>query len=86
MPSSTFGPFRPGIDAVERVAQLRCLQGLVRVFAGEAEVVASLRDAEREDCALAPALAAFDKLPALTRRRVLGTFAFVHDPRRLRSV
>jgi hypothetical protein len=74
-----FGPFRD-IDPVERVAQLRTLRTLVRVFARDRELEAALHAAETNDAHRARALIMFDALPAVRRRNVLATFAYIHRP------
>jgi hypothetical protein len=78
-----FGPFRPDVDPVERVAQLRTLRTLVHVHSHdgiEPAVEDVLRQAEQDAFVLETALQAFDLLPALTRRRILATFAYIHKP------
>jgi len=46
-PAAPFGPWSPGVDPVERVAQLRSLAGLAAVFCGSHHpLVAELRAAE----------------------------------------
>jgi hypothetical protein len=89
-PGTPFGPWRAGLDPVERACQLRSLQALSAVFLGSsAPVVAALRDAEADPTKAADALQALDAIPALTRRRLLTTFGAVtypdNKPRKLRS-
>jgi hypothetical protein len=84
----TFGPWRPDLDPVERIAQLRSLAGLAMVFLGPKHpLVETLRAAERDDEAAVQALAMLDTLPSLTRRRMLATFARITwpSPRRYRA-
>jgi hypothetical protein len=83
-----FGPWAPGLDPVERAAQLRCIAGLAALFVGSAHpLVAALQAAERDPEAAAQAFAMLDALPTLTRRRVLSAFGAVTWPaaRRERS-
>jgi hypothetical protein len=71
-----FGPWQPGLDPIERVAELRCLAGLAAVYAGSSNpIVAALRAAEQNSAALAHASDLLDKLPSLRRRRILATGA-----------
>jgi hypothetical protein len=70
-----FGPFRSDVDPVERVAQLRTLRTLVHVYARDPDVEDALARGESNSRNLPKALEAFDDLPALTRRRILATFA-----------
>lgn len=77
--SEPFGPFRTQCGPVERRAQLRALEALVRVLAGPLPVVGLMRKAEAGDpVRLSLALAAFDTIPTLTRRRILASFAYLH--------
>ena len=79
--SLAFGPWSPGLNPVERVAQLRCIGGLAAVFLGsDHRLVAVLRRAETDSSALAQALVVVDGLPSLTRRRLLTTFGAVTWP------
>jgi len=75
-----FGPFRADVDPVERVAQLRSLRSLVRVFAPQRELELALQAAETDAVHGARALIMFDSLPPLKRRNVLATFAYIHAP------
>lgn len=79
-----FGPFRNDCDPVERSAQLRVLRTLVHVRIGMNEEGEALEDAlqraENYDGWRCVALTLFDRLPALTRRHILGTFAYIHRP------
>ena len=84
-----FGPFREDCDPVERIAQLRVMRTLVHgllwtVDEGRA-LEAALRRAEQDSDAAATALDLFDHLPALTRRKILATFAYIHKPLYTRS-
>jgi hypothetical protein len=67
------------IDEGERRARLRSMRALVLTFCGPAHPLgAALRAAEAGDAeTLADALAEIDRLPALTRRRLLSTFALL---------
>jgi hypothetical protein len=76
-----FGPFRPGIDPIERIAQLRSLAAFAHVYAGRNPVVEKLRAAESgEPHALTDALRCLDTMPALKRRHILAAFAALHRP------
>ena len=78
--SEPFGPFRDGMDDKERTAQLRTLRALVRVYFGLPELQRLLRIGET-DCSVLPrALEMFDAVPAVKKRRILGTFAAIHKP------
>jgi hypothetical protein len=81
--AAPFGPFRPDVDPVEKVAGLRALAALVAVFAGSDHVVVDLlRRAEADPGASSEALAMFDRLPALPRRKIISVYAAVMHPRR----
>jgi hypothetical protein len=79
----TFGPWSPAlIDAVERGKQLRSLQALAAVFCGSASpLVVALRQAECNASALPRAAELLDRMPSLTRRKMLATFGAVTWPR-----
>jgi hypothetical protein len=73
-----FGPWSPGLDPIERRAQLRSLATLAAAFLGSsAPVVAALRAAERDEAAAAHALQLLNTVPALKRRRLLSVFGAV---------
>jgi hypothetical protein len=77
-----FGPWSPGLDPTERRAQLRSLAALAAVFTGSgSELVAALRDAEHGEAAAAHAFEVLNRLPALTKRRLLSAFGAVTWPR-----
>jgi hypothetical protein len=79
----TYGPFVDGIDPSERAKQLRALQALAAVYLGSANpLVATLRQAEHDSGALPHAAELLDRVPSLTRRRILSTFGAVTWPRR----
>jgi hypothetical protein len=79
--SSPFGPWAPGIDAVERKAQFRSLATLAAAFTGSSSpVVAALRAAEADPTKADAALAALNAVPALRRRRLLSVFGSVTWP------
>jgi hypothetical protein len=81
-PAEVFGPWVPGLDATERIAQFRALQALVAVFLGPRnQLVAALRSAENDGAAAAEALALLNAVPTLTRRRLSSTFCSVMWPR-----
>jgi hypothetical protein len=83
--SDSWGPFRPGVPADERRAQLRELRALLRVLAGPASHDAAdalSRAAEQPDDPerLRAALAAIEQLRPKPRRNVLASFARLHWP------
>src|SRR5207245_2768424 len=81
IPAGAFGPFRPDVGLVERVAGLRALAALVSVHCGsDHAAVDALRRAEADAGASDRALAEFDKLPALRRRHVVATYARLMRP------
>jgi hypothetical protein len=81
--SIPFGPWVVGVDELERRAGLRALAALVAVYCGsDNPVVSALRCAESDIAASDQALAAFDRLPSLWRRRVIAAYAAVMYPRR----
>jgi hypothetical protein len=86
MTSTVFGPWTPDIDGTERIAQLRCLAGLVAVYCGSANpLVTTLRQAEHDSDALRHASTLLDRVPSLTRRKLLSVFGAITWPRRARS-
>lgn len=78
-PRDGWGPFAGNLDPAERMARARSLRTLLHVHCGAAgrEAGELLRQAERDPAALPDALAAFDRLPALSQRRVLATYGAV---------
>lgn len=72
-----FGPWRPDIEPAERLARTRSLRAIVRLLAGPRGIVLAdhLRQAETDELALAPALAALDALEPVDRRRILASYA-----------
>ena len=66
----------------ERACRLRSLRMAVRLLAGPAgaSTDAALLRAESDPDAIRDAVVAFDRLPPLTMRRVLATFASLHRP------
>ena len=78
-----FGPFRSGVDHVEKVAEFRALAMGAAVFLGSSHpLVAALRRAENDDAAAAEALELLDRTPTLARRKMLSVFSAVCWPRR----
>lgn len=79
-PIDQWGPFRPDIDAAERLARLRSLRAIVRLSTGPRgdRLAGLLHRAERDTAALEPALAALNALATLDRRSVLASFAALH--------
>jgi hypothetical protein len=72
----------PGIPEPDRVAGLRALAALVAVHCGsDHPAVAALRHAELDTSTSDRALAMFDKLPALPRRKIISVYAAVMYPR-----
>lgn len=79
-PIDCWGPFRPDIDAAERLARLRSLRAITHLCVGPRgdRLAAELRRAERDISHLPAALAEIDALAALDRRQVLASFARLH--------
>ena len=79
-----FGPFRDGVDPVERIAQLRVLRTLVHGHLWTIEegpqIEDALRTAEKDSDAVETARLMFEMLPTLAKRRILATFAYIHKP------
>ncbi|MCW2244736.1 hypothetical protein M2352_000327 [Azospirillum fermentarium] len=78
-----WGPFTPGIDPAERLARLRSLRSLASVLVhpnDAARLLSVLREAEANDNAAPQALDLINHLPALSRRRLLASYAAVHTP------
>jgi hypothetical protein len=74
----TYGPWSDDLAASERAAQLRSLAMLVAAALGsDHALVAVLRGAEHDGAALEQAHAAFERLPALIKRKLLSTFSAV---------
>ncbi len=73
--AALFGPWSPDL-------QFRALaMGAAVFFGSDHAIVQELRCAEEDSEAAARALASFDELPSLTRRRLLSVFASVTWPR-----
>jgi hypothetical protein len=81
-PSQRFGPWSPGLEPGERVAQFRSLAGISASFLGSGHpLVASLRAAETGDAdAGERAIRDLHDVPALTRRRMLSVFGAITWP------
>lgn len=77
--SEPFGPFRTQCGSIERRAQLRALEALVRVIVGPHPSIALMRRAE-SGMELEEAMASFDTIPILHRRHILASFAYLHQP------
>jgi hypothetical protein len=78
-----YGPFREGLDPIERARKLMCFTGITACHLGSGHpLVSELRDAELSGDALQRAFAMFEELPALPKRRVLATYAAIMRPRR----
>ena len=80
--SEPFGPFREGLDIKERTAQLRCLRTLVHLFFPLPELELALRQGESGESreSAKSALAMFDAIPSLPRRKILTTFVYLNAP------
>jgi hypothetical protein len=84
--ASRFGPWVAGIDPVERGKQFRSLAALTAAFFGsEHRLVLELRQAESDADAAARALDLLDKLPSLTKRRLLSVFGSITWPQPRRA-
>jgi hypothetical protein len=76
-----FGPWRDDLPADERKARCREMRALAHMLAPKSPLVAALKAAEAGDqTALDAALAEIDRLPALTRRRLLASYAALSRP------
>lgn len=76
-----YGPWSPTCDRIERGKQLRSLAALVAAHYGsEHPLVSELRAAETDPMAFVRAQEAFERLPSLTRRKVLSTFSAITRP------
>ena len=71
----TWGPWAADISPGERIARFRALQALVRVLTGPGPLVAALAKAETDPAAADEAAFLLSRMPSLTRRRVLATYA-----------
>jgi hypothetical protein len=72
----TFGPWAVAVDPAERLARLRSLRALALLLARpHARFIRALALAETDPASLPEALALLDRLPALTRRRLLASYA-----------
>lgn len=72
-----WGPWRPDLEPGERLARTRCLRAITRLIAGPRGIVLAdrLRQAEKDEAALVPALAALEALAPVDRRRILASYA-----------
>lgn len=82
---AAYGPWSPTIDRTERDRQLRCMAGSARMLLGpHHELPGLLRQTESDDAAFVRAGEIVERLPALTRRRLLGAFSAVTWPQQPR--
>jgi len=84
--SSHFGPWAPGLDAGERKARLWGMRAFAQGITGNPDhaLCRALRDAEDGDAeSLERALIELDRLPALTRRRLLKHYDSLIRPSRM---
>ena len=85
--SGAFGPWARDIPQAERCARLRAMQALALVLARpHTEFVVALRRAESDPASLPQALELLERLPAVTRRRLLATYGVLAGPDRRRRV
>jgi hypothetical protein len=75
-----WGPWATGITETERVARLRSLRSLVRVFSPRHPLADALENAEIDPDAAELAWIALHSVPSVPRRRILATFAAIHQP------
>lgn len=78
MTPDSFGPWAADLDPAERLARLRSLRALVQLLAGARHpLVEALARAEADprDHAALEAWEALMTIPALRRRRILGSLA-----------
>jgi hypothetical protein len=83
--ADAWGPFRDGVPADERRAQLRELRALLRVLAGPAsndaaDALTRAAKAPNDPERLRAALDALEQLRPVPRRRVLAAYAALHRP------
>jgi hypothetical protein len=77
-PPGGFGPWVVDLDPAEQRAQLRLIGGIAASFIGcQHPIVAILRRAEGDPVAKAEALRMLNRLPSLTKRRIISTFGGV---------
>lgn len=75
---SGYGPWSPTVSREERGRQLRCMSALAYVYLGPSHPLWSmLRAGETDPTAFVEAQELIEAMPALWRRRLLGTFSRV---------
>jgi hypothetical protein len=75
-----YGPWTIGLDVRERTARFRSLASITAAYVGSASVtVEALRRAEDgEQAAALLAFELFERLPSLTKRKILSTWGVVN--------
>jgi hypothetical protein len=75
--SDRWGPFAPGLDAVELRARLRSLRQTARLLAGPraADLCRLLAEAETDATALEPACRALNAMAASDKRQIWAAYA-----------
>jgi hypothetical protein len=80
----SFGPWRPGLDDVERRARLREWRAIACLIVGPRHALTiALGDALDDPTAAERARQQLEALPPLPRRRVLATYAALAMPPKL---
>jgi hypothetical protein len=81
----SYGPWSPTVSREERGKQLRSMAALALVFLGpDNPLWRTLRSAEVDPTAYVEAQSMVERLPSLTRRRLISTFAAIMRPGRAR--
>ena len=77
----TFGPWSPSCEPAERMARLRAMRAMALLLARpHASFIRALELGESNPTSLSEALALLEQLPALTRRRLLASYARLARP------
>lgn len=79
----TFGPWSATCPVSEKSKQLRTLQALIAVHCGSTHpLIDQLRQAETDAMQFVASQEAFERLPALVRRKILSTFVALTWPQK----
>ncbi len=80
-PPDRFGPWADNLTEAERTARLRAMRAIVRLVCGPRGLAldACLERAEASAAALAASIDELDRLTPLDRRRVLASYAALHE-------
>lgn len=83
--NNSWGPWSPGCKGGDqRALMLRCL-GTIAFMLRQQELSALLRKAETDAMSFVEAEQAIEKMPALTRRKLIATFSAITWPRKDRA-